>query len=318
MHNKTLLKTFSLILFGFFLINSLSSYSQEKNKPLKWSYGIKDYGHGIENLGATEQYMLVQINNKKPDIAILSLTNFNTIKRIKAFVPKVDNQSLTYEKSIVFKNELIVLASSNDKQYLIYYSIPKFNKIKILEIGNIKSRIDISNEDYLNQFSIKKHSKKIELIKSEDKKSLMILYNNCGIDSSEVINYVVHIISPSINDTTYSIHFNQKYNHFNLLSFIITNNGIPYFLYKQNTEDSDIVYNLSDGITNLQIPLELPIVMYNPKLIENHNDIVILSMSKFEESFGLFQYTYSNDMHQFEEVVFTKMDDELRVEYEDD
>lgn len=318
MMNKTITKIFSLIILGFFLINSINSYSQEEKKPLKWSYGIKDYGHGINNLGATDKYMLIQINNKKPDIAILSLTNFSIYKRIKAFSPKTNNQSLTYEKSIVFNNELIVLANSTDKQYLLYYSIPKFNKIKTVEIGTIKSRIDISNEDYLNQFSIKKHSKKIELIKSKDKKSLMFLYNNCGLDSSEIINYVVHIINPDLNDTTYSISFDQKYNHFNLLSSIITDNGVPCFLYKQNIEDIEIVYNLYDGNTNQHIPIELPIEMYNPILVENRNDIVILSMSKFENSFGLLQYTYSNDMHQFEDVVFTKMDDELRSENEND
>ena len=308
MHNKTLLKTFSLILFGFFLINSLSSYSQEKNKPLKWSYGIKDYGHGIENLGATEQYMLVQINNKKPDIAILSLTNFNTIKRIKAFVPKVENQSLTYEKSIVFKNELIVLANKDNKQFLLHYSLPKFNLTKSIEIGNIIASKNISDKQYLEQFSIKKQSKNIEFFKSEDKKSLMVFYNNYGLDSSDIISYTTHIISPNFNDTTYSINLEGSYHQFDLLNTLITNEGIPFLFYKLENEDNQIQYNLYDGNIKHQLAIEMPIVIYSQKLIENESGILILGISYFNESYSFFQYNYLSDMHRFGEIVFTNLD----------
>jgi len=316
MHNKTLLKTFSLIFLGFFLINSLNSYSQEENKPLKWSYGIKDYGHGIENLGATEQYMLVQINNNKSDIAILSLTNFNTIKRVKAFTPKVNNQSLTYEKGIVFKKEFIVLANNANKQYVLHYSLPKFKLIKSIEIGSIKASMEISDEQYLDQFSIKKQAKNIEFFKSDDKNSLMVLYNNSGLDSSGMINYVAHIISPYFNDTTYSINLDGLYHQFDLLNTLLTNEGIPYLFYKLENEDNQIQYNLYDGNIKHQLAIEMPIVIYNQKLIEDQSGILILGICYFDESYSFFQYNYLSDMQRFGEMVFTNLDADIVSEIE--
>jgi hypothetical protein len=301
-----------LFILGFILSINSNIYSQENSINIQWSKGIKDYGHGIINLGKTNKYMLIQINNHKPDIALLSLTNFSPVKHIKAFTPRIKDQILTYEKSIVFNNRLIVIANDSTKQFVLKYNIPDFNLIEATEIGNIVPLMNTTDESQKAVFSIKNTIFPIEFIKTNEDKNLHILFCDASIDRK--ISYVQLSIDHKNKEKITKNSFDIYSERFEILQNIITNKGSLFTLYRGLNQEGEYFYFLYDGKKNKISPIEINIKVNHLRIAENKDlSISIVGIGRLEDRELFFEIVYDSENLFLGEVEYIEMSDRQKT-----
>jgi len=297
-----MIKIFKLLfIIGFIFTINTYTYSQENAKNIKWSKGIKDYGHGIINLGKTNKYMLIQINNHKPDIALLSLTNFSPVKQVKAFSPRIKDRVLTYEKSIVFNNRLIVVAKDSITQFVLKYNIPDLNLIEATEIGDIVPLENITNEGQKATLSIKNTVSPIEFIKTNEGNKLVVLFSNR--DMEKKIGYIYLSIDKKNKEKLQKQYFDIYLDRFEILQNLISNKGVLYTVYRGLIKDKDYVYFLCDGKVNKVIPFELQIKINHLRLVENQDfSISFVGIGQFEGNEFFFEIPYIQGEKSLREI----------------
>jgi len=306
-----MIKIFKLsLIIGFIFTITTYTYSQDNGIGIKWYEGINDYGHGIINLGKTNKYMLIQKNNDKPDIVLLSLNDFSVVKQLKSFTPKVKKQILTYEKSIVFNNRLIVVANDSIKQFVLKYNIPDLKLIEVTEIGNVEPILESFISGQESSFSIKNTISPIEFIKTNKGNRLHVLFNQ-GLGGR--IGYTYLSINKDNTEKITNNYFEKNIERFEILQNLITDRGVLYTIYRGHKRDGKFIYFLGNGSNNQTTPIELKINVNHLRLVENQeHSISIVGEGNMDKKELFFDLKYYYEDNRFGELMSIELDESQR------
>ncbi len=321
---RRITKSYSLLLIVFLIISNTNLFSQLKTgTQLKWSNSIK--ARDMYNLGFTKDYVLIKtlhdrlgMGGNLDDIAVLKQNTFSEVNRLKQFAPKYDGKKYHFHLGKVFNDKLYIISQRKDLTFIVQsYSIPSLKLENTIVIGEIDPAIEDQRNGGFFEYQIKNPKGKIQLVTSEDNKNLIIVFDNSGINKSKQLSFIVVSISEDQEMKKKTINFDINPLAFNQKDIVLTNEGVPYFLYTDNADENSklMVLNL---YTQDNYIWDDDLISINEKIITNDDNTLLISgMAYRNEEFVFYFTSFDCDEGEFEDSKFIKFDVSTMLKYYD-